>query len=183
MRRRGFTFIELLTVWAIIMVLAAILFPVFAKARAKARQVNCLRNQLNIGIALKAYAADRYGHFPPATNDLSPLVPNCLPDPAAFLCPDVPREPTPEPAPVYETDFVYQGGLCDDDKPNTMILADDDGLRHNGGANYLFLDGHAKWLKDPWKARTVIEGADEILGLQKPRPDYLEDVSDDAPRL
>jgi prepilin-type N-terminal cleavage/methylation domain-containing protein len=44
MRRKGFTLIELLVVIAIIAILAAILFPVFARAREKARQNNCLSN-------------------------------------------------------------------------------------------------------------------------------------------
>ena len=44
MRTRGFTLIELLVVIAIIAILAAILFPVFAMARAKARQTACLSN-------------------------------------------------------------------------------------------------------------------------------------------
>jgi prepilin-type N-terminal cleavage/methylation domain-containing protein len=43
--RRGFTLIELLVVIAIIAILAAILFPVFAKAREKARQTSCLSNE------------------------------------------------------------------------------------------------------------------------------------------
>ena len=43
-RRKGFTLIELLVVIAIIAILAAILFPVFARAREKARQSNCLSN-------------------------------------------------------------------------------------------------------------------------------------------
>ena len=42
--KRGFTLIELLVVIAIIAILAAILFPVFARAREKARQSNCLSN-------------------------------------------------------------------------------------------------------------------------------------------
>jgi len=55
---RGFTLIELLVVIAIIAILAAILFPVFAKAREKARQTACLNNQKQITIAFLMYAQD-----------------------------------------------------------------------------------------------------------------------------
>jgi prepilin-type N-terminal cleavage/methylation domain-containing protein len=51
----GFTLIELLVVIAIIAILAAILFPVFAQARAKARQAACLSNLKQIGTGLMMY--------------------------------------------------------------------------------------------------------------------------------
>ena len=56
--RRGFTLIELLVVIAIIAILAAILFPVFAKAREKARQTSCLSNLKEIQLAALMYAQD-----------------------------------------------------------------------------------------------------------------------------
>lgn len=58
MLRRGFTLIELLVVIAIIAILAAILFPVFAKAREKARQTACLSNARQLGTALMQYVQD-----------------------------------------------------------------------------------------------------------------------------
>jgi prepilin-type N-terminal cleavage/methylation domain-containing protein/prepilin-type processing-associated H-X9-DG protein len=64
MTRRGFTLIELLVVIAIIAILAAILFPVFARAREKARQSSCLSNvkQLNMGVVM--YVQDYDERFP-----------------------------------------------------------------------------------------------------------------------
>src|SRR5690242_7707743 len=56
--RRGFTLIELLVVIAIIAILAAILFPVFSRAREKARQSACSNNQRQIVIAAQMYAQD-----------------------------------------------------------------------------------------------------------------------------
>jgi len=58
MRRTGFTLIELLVVIAIIAILAAILFPVFARAREKARQTSCLSNLKQMGLAFFMYAQD-----------------------------------------------------------------------------------------------------------------------------
>jgi len=57
-RHRGFTLIELLVVIAIIAILAAILFPVFAKAREKARQASCASNLRQITMALRMYGQD-----------------------------------------------------------------------------------------------------------------------------
>ena len=58
MKRTGFTLIELLVVIAIIAILAAILFPVFAKAREKARQASCLSNIKQMGLATMQYIQD-----------------------------------------------------------------------------------------------------------------------------
>ena len=75
MAKRGFTLIELLVVIAIIAILAAILFPVFAKAREKARQTTCLSNEKELATAVLMYAEDWGETFPAhrsaATNNVS----------------------------------------------------------------------------------------------------------------
>jgi len=64
----GFTLIELLVVIAIIAILAAILFPVFAKAREKARQVTCLSNLKQLGTSMMMYTQDYDEHYPVGHN-------------------------------------------------------------------------------------------------------------------
>src|SRR5262249_47870688 len=60
----GFTLIELLVVIAIIAILAAILFPVFARAREKARMTSCLSNLKQIGLGTMMYLQDYDEKYP-----------------------------------------------------------------------------------------------------------------------
>ncbi len=62
--RSGFTLVELLVVIAIISILAAILFPVFARARENARKTSCLSNVKQMGLALTQYVQDYDGAYP-----------------------------------------------------------------------------------------------------------------------
>jgi prepilin-type N-terminal cleavage/methylation domain-containing protein/prepilin-type processing-associated H-X9-DG protein len=71
---RGFTLIELLVVVAIIGILSAILFPVFAMAREKARQATCLSNNRQFLLAIAMYSQDH--------DDMLPL--------GSYLMPDMP---------------------------------------------------------------------------------------------
>ena len=64
MKRNAFTLIELLVVIAIIAILAAILFPVFARAKEAAKQTACLSNARQIGTSLTMYVTDSDGTFP-----------------------------------------------------------------------------------------------------------------------
>jgi len=68
LRRRGFTLIELLVVIAIIGILAAMVFPVFARARESARRAVCLSNVKNIALAVQMYLGDYNDTLPPSEN-------------------------------------------------------------------------------------------------------------------
>ena len=93
--RRGFTLIELLVVIAIIAILAAILFPVFARAREKARQTSCLSNIKQAGLGILMYTQDydevmpRHCYQPPDADNypwtwaVQPYVKNIQ----MFVCP------------------------------------------------------------------------------------------------
>jgi prepilin-type N-terminal cleavage/methylation domain-containing protein/prepilin-type processing-associated H-X9-DG protein len=72
--RTGFTLIELLVVIAIIAILAAILFPVFARAREQARAISCVSNMKQIALANLMYAQDYDGAFPMVDFNLSQAI-------------------------------------------------------------------------------------------------------------
>lgn len=72
MKHKAFTLIELLVVIAIIAILAAILFPVFAQAKAAAKKTQCISNCKQIGVALQIYLSDYDDKYPqehPSTGD------------------------------------------------------------------------------------------------------------------
>jgi prepilin-type processing-associated H-X9-DG protein len=92
---------ELLVVISIIAVLAAILFPVFARAREQARAANCVGNLTNMGLALKLYAGDWDGVLPPREDDLGPLHPKYLASAQCFSCPSVGGDNVPMGSPAH----------------------------------------------------------------------------------
>jgi prepilin-type N-terminal cleavage/methylation domain-containing protein/prepilin-type processing-associated H-X9-DG protein len=192
MHRRGFTLIELLVVIAIIAILAAILFPVFARAREKARQTSCLNNVKQIVLGELMYIQDYDEVLPLALNEgtaiytlfdlLEPYLKNeqilrCASDSTGEVdlsglgvttrysyCPDlsVTSLTTMTHGIVSATAgmTMYSTALAEFDTPaEKAIWADAVGAldlsggvvyeagRHNEGANYGFLDGHAKWDK------------------------------------
>jgi prepilin-type N-terminal cleavage/methylation domain-containing protein/prepilin-type processing-associated H-X9-DG protein len=81
--KKGFTLIELLVVIAIIAILAAILFPVFARAREKARQTTCTSNQRQIAATVQMYAQDHEETLPASVDFWTRI--NV--DPGVLICP------------------------------------------------------------------------------------------------
>lgn len=176
LRPAGFTLIELLIVIAIISILAAILFPVFAKARDRARSATCQSNLRQMGLAFEMYCSDWEDRYPPAYNWKSRLQPY-------IQTTDINRCPSRPDLPWYygqgynigcANPFVRgfpEVSMSSIMNPGTKILvAEWDRCNagppcgpvglfsggatcywavcriHSGGSNVLFGDGHVNWM-------------------------------------
>lgn len=183
--KKGFTLVELLVVIAIIAILAAVIFPVFARAREKARQSNCLSNVKQLTTAILMYAGDhdetlpRQGQYLWDSGNSDPIswylvTMKYYDDEGVMRC------PSRRPAVGYQASCRSMGyPLGEFSKPSkTVIITDGFGvswgqatgtripsnaywwpapcgnayssacpLRHNGGVNCGFVDGHAKWIE------------------------------------
>jgi prepilin-type N-terminal cleavage/methylation domain-containing protein/prepilin-type processing-associated H-X9-DG protein len=169
MKRSGFTLIELLVVIAIIAVLAAILFPVFAKAREKARQTACLNNVRQIVVGLTIYAQDHDSKLPTAASWLSEIGL----DSKIYDCPSATgMGGTAKPEYFFVAGSFLSGVALNDvssvsdaiavaeAKPGkpayvsdndtndvNIAFAQTDATRHGGSAIYGYLDGHVGMIK------------------------------------
>ncbi len=150
--RKGFTLIELLVVIAIIAILAAILFPVFARAREKARQSTCTSNQRQIAASLQMFAQDHEEMLPGTANVWS----NINVDPGVLVCPTKGKST----ANGYGYNYFYLDGISigsvsdpssavltidSDSSTNTVKLVSTDvAFRHSSKAIASYLDGHVQ---------------------------------------
>jgi len=150
-----------LVVIAIIAVLAAILFPVFAKAREKARQTTCLNNQRQIALGITMYAQDNNSTFMPSSSMWS----NALNLPAnIFNCPSLNNFKGTGSMPAYGFNAaLYGAAMGDVSKPATCPLTVDYNVkaakslyqvadwnkdldpRHSDGVVLSCMDGHVSW--------------------------------------
>jgi prepilin-type N-terminal cleavage/methylation domain-containing protein/prepilin-type processing-associated H-X9-DG protein len=170
--RTGFTLIELLVVIAIIAILAAILFPVFAKAREKARQNSCMSNQRQINIAIMMWAQDHDERLPTAAVTGRALAGNTTPillaqtPGAGKVWTELSLEKgvlkCPSEAAAAQNTYGYNKALSDkalgDIDPltasvtadynikstnnNVLVTPDDLSTRHGGKYIASFVDGH-----------------------------------------
>ncbi len=171
--RRGFTLIELLVVIAIIAILAAILFPVFARAREKARQTSCLSNMKQLGLAALMYAQDydqrfhiyRVGSYAGSAADMwYNHIQAYIKNEQIMKCPS--RNQTspnygvnyhhgcnrlmsemPEPAEMFAyVENHNQLAGCPAHASYEWYTPGLNPLPHNDGLNVAYMDGHAKWI-------------------------------------
>jgi prepilin-type N-terminal cleavage/methylation domain-containing protein len=147
--QRGFTLIELLVVIAIIAILAAILFPVFARAREKARQTTCMSNQRQIAVSAQMYAQDHQETLPGSASFWT----NISVDDGIKVCPSAGKTVLPG--------FIYNAVKCSNiaigtiaDTSATWLTMDgknnDIDARHGGKVIKSFVDGHCS-LGEPYK--------------------------------
>lgn len=134
--KRAFTLIELLVVIAIIAILAAILFPVFARAREQARKAACTSNVKQLGLAWMMYVQDYDETFPPNN---SPAAANAewMLRPGAFPC--RPCRPVnkltgkPYDPRVFAEPYIKNRGIfaCPSDRPINKQLVPDEPTTSN----------------------------------------------------
>jgi prepilin-type N-terminal cleavage/methylation domain-containing protein/prepilin-type processing-associated H-X9-DG protein len=161
--KRGFTLIELLVVIAIIAILAAILFPVFAQARAKARQATCQSNLKQLALSVLMYAQDYDETYPlngwrpndqylnDATWDWQNTCYKYIKARGVYRCPsstDIDQQPG---NPYYNTwdlnpvSYLYNTQLGDLGGGDNPRVGRTDATIQDGASIWMLVDGHSDW--------------------------------------
>lgn len=168
MRRAGFTLVEMLVVIGIIAVLAAMLFPVFARAREKGRSTRCVANLRQIGMAWQMYADDHDGMPPWAIDCADQYLPQIWSHFPGFqaLIPSMPRHEEVL-RPYMHSRQIWQ---CPSDTGYDVL--EDSGLPLDGrptaydafGNSYMyqtiitFMQRPIEQLREPTKANVYFDG-------------------------
>jgi len=146
-----------LVVIAIIAILAAILFPVFARARENARRSSCQSNEKQIALGFKQYIQDNNERYAAASGWNTAIL-DYTKSEAILKCPSA--------AGAGSFDYSYNTNMGDknenkvDNTASTILVAEatrsggatsstsaSAGSRHFDGSNFAFVDGHVKWIK------------------------------------
>ncbi len=168
MKKRGFTLIELLVVIAIIAILAAILFPVFGRAREQARKATCQSNLKQLGLAAFMYVQDWDEKWMLSSNwagtGSSEALNGYIKNDGVWDCPSLSGTSS------VQTDYAFNSNVAGStnasftNDPSAVICMGDAAADHRStvqasstgwattthseGINYLFCDGHVKWIRN-----------------------------------
>lgn len=166
----AFTLVEMLTVIAIIGILAALLLPVLAEGKARAKRIWCGNNLGQIGLAFHIYANDHHGRFPmgvPLSEGGAQefvqngylvngefyfsyrqfqVMPNALGAPKILICPTDTRPPAPDFKALQNSNLSYFVGVTADPLRSSSLLAGDRNITNTSSLNPTILAGDAPGL-------------------------------------
>ena len=136
-KKTGFTLTELVLVAVIIIIFIALSTPVIGNIREKADIIGCEENLQKIGLALRLYANENQGKFPPNMEKL--VKGGYLADEKVFDCPGSPGTGN-----AKESDYHYVTGYSILSPSDSAVVFDKD-ANHNGGRHVLYVSGKIAW--------------------------------------
>jgi prepilin-type N-terminal cleavage/methylation domain-containing protein/prepilin-type processing-associated H-X9-DG protein len=186
---KGFTLIEILVCVAILAILSAIIFSIYFKQREKSRSSVCISNMKNFSISLRMYIDDYDGYWPTHNGAIGLNNKN-----HQLKCPDFNKKysslseirftgysfnggfiglPPVKPS-IHETNIRYPQmtvAIAEVNSAETIETAwtndYEKGIRHNGGGNFVFCDGHTKWYLPK-----AVSGIDELRAVDGTFPSF-----------